>query len=82
MLFWGWYGGTCMFDSLSYVQILGVPFIIYLGVFAIGLFVLTTIFMVIPKNKSPGLFKWHRLVAIGALIVGIIHAFLGVSLYI
>ena len=71
-----------MFDSISYFQILGFPFILYLGIFAIGLFVLTALFMVIPKKKSSSLFKWHRLVAIGALIIGIIHGFLGLSLYI
>lgn len=71
-----------MFDSISYFQILGLPFIIYLGLVAVGLFVLTAVCMVYPKKKSPFMFRWHRWMAFLALVVGIIHAFLGMSLYI
>ena len=72
----------CMFDSVSYYLILGVPFVVYLGIIAVVLFIGTALFLVIPKKKSPVMFQWHRWVAFIALAVGIIHAFLGVMLYI
>ena len=70
-----------MFDSVSYYLILGLPFVVYLGIFAVVLFIGTALFLVIPKKKSPVMFRWHRWVAFIALVVGVIHAFLGVMLY-
>ena len=70
-----------MFDSVSYYLILGVPFVVYLGIISVVLFIGTALFLVIPKKKSPVVFRWHRWLAILALGVGIVHAFLGVSLY-
>jgi len=71
-----------MFDSVSYYLILGLPFVVYLGIIAVVFFIGTALFLLIPKKKSPGMFWWHRWLAFIALAVGIIHAFLGVMLYI
>ena len=70
-----------MFESISYFQVLGIPLIIYLGVAAVVFFVITAVMMMIPKKKSKEIFSWHRYVAFFALVVGVIHAILGISAY-
>jgi hypothetical protein len=69
-------------DSISYYLILGVPFVVYLGLIAITLFFVTGILMIVPKKKSPSLFNWHKRIALVALFFGFIHGLLGVLLYI
>jgi len=70
-----------MFESISYYQILGWSLVIYLGVAAVVLFLVTAVFVVLPMKKPAVRVRWHRWLAIIALIIGRIHAFLGISAY-
>ena len=69
--------------GIAYFQILGKPFILYVGVLTLSLLLLTASISIMNRrgiNKIP--FKWHSRVAFVTIAVAIIHAIIGISAYI
>ena len=71
-----------MLQQISYFMIGGLPFIVYLGIIGVVLLVLTVFFVVgVPKKRVMSV-TWHRRLALVGMIIVLIHAVLGILLYI
>ena len=66
-----------MLENLTYYNILGLPLIFYLGIISLILFIVAA--YTGYKNKPV---KIHKSLAVSAVIVGIIHFFLALLIYI
>jgi len=72
-----------MFQEITYYQIFGIPFIVYLGIITIFMFILTAFLAVLKrKGKLKYSIQWHYRLAYISILLGIIHGFLGISIYI
>jgi dolichyl-phosphate-mannose--protein O-mannosyl transferase len=74
--------GEKMFQEITYYLIFGIPFIVYLGIITIIVFLLTA-FIAIFRRK--GLIKisvqWHYLLAYISILLATIHGLLGLTAY-
>jgi dolichyl-phosphate-mannose--protein O-mannosyl transferase len=71
-----------MFQQYTYYLIFGIPFIVYLGILVLVLFVVTAVLALL---KRKGMIKmnvrWHFRLAYLSLILGFLHGVLGVLAY-
>ena len=71
-----------MFQEITYYLIFGIPFIVYLGIITIIMFLITA-FLAIFRRK--GIIKtsvqWYFRFAYLSIILALIHGFLGISAY-
>lgn len=63
-----------MLEDISYFMIFGKPLIMYLGIITLVGFLITA---ALSKKDM----QWHRGMAIASIILAVIHAVLGVFLY-
>jgi len=70
-----------MFTQIAFFPILGLPMIVWGGMFTLLLFILTALIGYLNSkgiNKPPLItFQGHKIIAIVALIMGIGHGLLG-----
>jgi dolichyl-phosphate-mannose--protein O-mannosyl transferase len=72
-----------MLQDISYFYILGIPFIVYLGIITIGFFLITALLAILKrKNMIKMSVKWHYRLAFLSIVLGIFHSILGVLIYI
>ena len=72
-----------MLQEITYYMIFGMPFIVYIGIITILLFLITaTLALLKRKNKIKISIKWHYILAFISIIFGIIHGILGFISYI
>lgn len=72
-----------MFQEISYYLIAGIPFVVYLGIVAFFLFVLSAMVALLRrKGKTKLSVRWHFWFAYLALLLGTIHLLLGIFSYI
>jgi len=71
-----------MFQQYTYHLIFGIPFIVYLGILVLILFVVTALLALL---KRKGMIKasvlWHFRLAYIALFLGFLHGVLGLLAY-
>jgi hypothetical protein len=71
-----------MFQEITYYLIFGIPFIVYLGVVTIFMFIITASLALLKrKGKIKISINWHYRLAYISIILGLIHGFLGISAY-
>ncbi|MFA4942888.1 MAG: hypothetical protein WC564_04595 [Patescibacteria group bacterium] len=71
-----------MIKSIALIPVLGQPLFLYLGLLSLILFLLAAVIgHLIFKGTKGVSFKWHPALAASAIIVGIIHMVLGLSLF-
>ena len=70
-----------MLNQISYYPIFGYPFILYLGVMALILFLIAVSISTIFKGKIKSHFKTHRAVAIISILIALIHGLMGILAY-
>lgn len=71
-----------MIQSLAYTLILGKPMIMYGGIFALLLLLATaTIGFLNSKGIRTIPFQWHPRLALLTLLVAIVHAIFGLSIF-
>lgn len=71
-----------MFQEITYYQIFGLPFIVYLGILTIFMFILTALLALLKrKGKIKIPINWHYRFAYISVILALIHGFLGISAY-
>ena len=71
-----------MLQDITYYLIFGIPFIVYLGIITILMFVITALFAILKrKGKTKISIQWHFRLAILSIILGIIHGILGITTY-
>ena len=69
-------------NEIAYFQIFGKPLIMYLGITTLLLFLLTAVIgVLILRGKTRIPFKWHKRLAIIAIIFALIHGSLGILAY-
>ncbi len=72
-----------MLQDISYFYILGIPFIVYLGIITIGFFLITALLAILKrKNRIKVSVQWHYRLAFLSIVLGIFHSILGVLIYI
>jgi len=73
-----------MLLKIIYLNILGLPFIAWLGIITLLLFIFTAFiayFNTRGINKWPITYKMHIIMAIIAIILAITHGILGIIIY-
>ena len=71
-----------MLQEITYYLIFGIPFVVYLGIITIVIFVLTALLALLKrKGKIKISIQWHYRLAYLSIILGIIHGTLGVIAY-
>jgi hypothetical protein len=71
-----------MFQEITYYLIFGIPFIVYLGVVTIFMFIITASLALLKrKGKIKISINWHYRLAYISIILGLIHGFLGILAY-
>jgi len=71
-----------MLQEITYYLIFGIPFIVYLGIITILMFMLTALLAVLKrKGKMKFSIQWHYRLAYISIILGIIHGVLTVITY-
>ena len=71
-----------MFQEITYYYFLGLPFIVYLGGITIFFFILTALLALLKrKGKLKISILWHYRLAFVSILLGVIHAVLGVAIY-
>jgi len=64
-------------------MIFGIPFIVYLGIITILMFMATaTLALLKRKGKIKYSIQWHYRLAYLSILLGVIHSILGISIYI
>jgi len=72
-----------MFQEITYYMIFGIPFIVYLGIITILMFMATaTLALLKRKGKIKYSIQWHYRLAYLSILLGVIHSILGISIYI
>jgi hypothetical protein len=72
-----------MLEYITYYPIFNIPFIVYLGIIVIIMFLITAIIAVLKrKGKIKIKIKWHYRFAYISLILGLIHGILALFVYI
>lgn len=76
-------GSSNVIYDITYYPIFGIPFIVYIGIITLFIFILTAGLAILKrKGKINYQIKWHIRLAYIAIILGIIHGILGVLVYI
>jgi len=71
-----------MLQEITYYLILDIPFIVYLGIITILMFIFTASFALLKrKGYIKFSIKWHYRLAYISIILAIIHGFLGIAAY-
>ncbi|MFA7654221.1 MAG: hypothetical protein WCX97_04235 [Candidatus Magasanikbacteria bacterium] len=71
-----------MLKEIALLSLFGQPVIMYGGIFTLLLFLIVGIIgLVIHSGKSRISMSWHINLARLALVIGLIHAILGISLF-
>lgn len=71
-----------MFQEITYFLIFGIPFIVYLGIVTIIMFIITALLALLKKKgKIKISIKWHYRLAYISIILALIHGILGISAY-
>lgn len=71
-----------MIHSLAYTLVFGKPVIMYGGILTFLLLSTTaTVGFLIHKGIRPIPFKWHPRLAVTTIIVAVLHAILGLSIF-
>jgi desulfoferrodoxin (superoxide reductase-like protein) len=69
-------------EDINYYSILGLPFILHLGIFTLIIFILTALLPLLKRWKIATIdVKWHIRLAYVAIVLGIIHGILGIIIY-
>jgi len=68
-------------QDIVYYSIFGIPFIVHIGIFTLLIFIATATLPLLKKWDINIHVKWHIRLAILAIILGIIHGFLGILIY-
>lgn len=74
-----------MLLKIIYFNILGLPFIAWLGIITLLLFIFTALIAYFNNrgiNKWPITYKMHIIVAVIAIFLAIMHGILGILIYI
>ena len=72
-----------MFQEITYYMIFGIPFIVYLGIITILMFMATaTLALLKRKGKIKYSIQLHYRLAYLSIFLGVIHSILGISIYI
>ena len=72
-----------MFNDITYYLIFGLPFIVYLGIITIIMFIITALIALLRrKGKIKISVKWHYRLAYISIVLALIHGFLGITAYI
>lgn len=72
-----------MLQDITYYMFFGIPFIVFLGIITIVLFVITALIALLKrKGMIKYSIKWHYRTAYLSILLGIIHSILGISIYI
>ncbi len=70
-------------QDITYYQIFGIPFIVYLGAITLFLFILTAGLAILKRRgKINYPLKWHFWLAYIALLLAIVHGILGFLIYV
>ncbi len=70
-------------QDITYYSILGIPFIIHLGIITLVVFIVTASLPLLKKWKIAKVHvKWHIRLAIIAIILAVVHGILGFLMYI
>jgi uncharacterized membrane protein len=71
-----------MFQEITYHLIYGIPFIVYLGIVTIIMFIITALLAFLKrKGRIKMSINWHYRLAIISIVLGLIHGILGISAY-
>lgn len=71
-----------MLQEITYYLIFGIPFIVYLGVITVIMFVSTALLALLKrKGKIKISIHWHYRLAFLSIILGIFHGVLGIIAY-
>ena len=71
-----------MLQEITYHLILGIPFIVYLGIITIFMFMITALLTLLKrKGKTKIKINWHFRLAYISIILAIIHGLLGILAY-
>jgi dolichyl-phosphate-mannose--protein O-mannosyl transferase len=71
-----------MLEEISYYLILGIPFIVYLGIITIAFLLITAIIALLKRRgKIKISIKWHFRMAYLSIFFASIHGFLGIIAY-
>lgn len=71
-----------MFAQIAYYQILGLSFNLWLGIISLLAFLITGLVPFLNKKGIKTIpFPWHSKMAKIAIVVGLIHGFLGLINY-
>jgi hypothetical protein len=69
-------------QELTYYLIFGIPFIVYLGIITIVLFINTALIASMKRRKKIKInIKWHYRLAYVSIILALIHGILGILAY-
>jgi len=72
-----------IFQEITYFLIFGIPFIVYLGIITILIFIITALLAYLKrKEKIKISINWHYRLAYISIIFALIHGFLGILAYI
>ncbi len=70
-------------QNIVYYDILGIPFIVHLGIITLFLFIVTAALPMITKRTKYNIaVKWHIRLAYVSIILGVIHGIFGFLIYI
>jgi dolichyl-phosphate-mannose--protein O-mannosyl transferase len=71
-----------MFQEITYFLIFGIPFIVYLGIVTVIIFIITALLALLKrKGKIKISIEWHYRLAYISIILALIHGILGISAY-
>jgi len=69
-------------NEITYMPVMGKPLIMYLGIITLAFLLAAALIAVLNKYGIYRIHpKWHPLVAQAAILLAIIHGFLGVAAY-
>jgi len=75
-------GDIRMFQEITYYLILGIPFIVYLGIVTMLMFGITALIAFLKRKGRMKLsISWHYRLAYLSLMLAVIHGFLGILAY-
>ncbi len=71
-----------MLEDITYYLILGIPFIVYIGIITITFIFLTAIIAILKRRgKIKISIKWHYRLAYVSILLATIHGILGILAY-
>ena len=71
-----------MLQEITYYLVFGIPFIVYLGIITILMFMLTALLAVLKRRGNMKFsIQWHYRMAYLSILLGIIHGIFGITAY-